>query len=214
MLTFITHLFVAGLLYRTGWDPGPLIPSNYIQLSDPSWLTLVTVGYNNTLPCIVEVCSYSQDFDSVRHAVQKGTLPLLKRPSSGHLFTVLGVSRFGNVPGPIAFDPPTVPGKCSYFDPGFKREFLLTGQFDHCEPFVLCPMYLLWLTRFPYRPFYICCVSGRCILRWSIAQCVVLPYVTVRARKRLRLAKILIQEALVMSLLLLLSGDIGDNLGK
>ena len=45
-----------------------------------------------------------------------------------------------------------------------------------------------------------------------IAQCVVLPYITVRARKRLVLAKILLQEALMLSLLLLLSGDIGNIL--
>ena len=201
---FAAILFVAGLLYRTGWDPGPFFPSTFIQIPDPSWLILVT--YNNTLPCVVEVSSYSQE--SYCHAVNNATAPLLPSFGSGHVLTYLG-----NVFGPITFAPSTAPGKCSYFDHGFKREFILTGHFDHCEPFVLCPMYLLWLTRFPYRPFYLCLASGRCILRWSIAQCVVLPYVTVRARKRLRLAKILIQEALVMFLLLLLSGDIGKLLG-
>ena len=207
---FAAILFVAGLLYRTGWDPGPFLPSTLLQIPDPSWL--ISVTYNNTLPCVVEVSSYFQELNC--HAVNKATAPSLMMPSSGHVLTDLHVSLFGNVSGPITFAPSSAPGKCSYFDHGFKREFSLTGHFDHCEPFVLCPMYLLWLIRFPYRPFYLCLASGRCILRWSIAQCVVLPYVTVRARKRLRLAKILIQEALVMFLLLLLSGDIGKLFGR
>ena len=167
---------------------------------------MITVTYNNTLPCVVEVSSYSQELYC--HVVDKATAPFLLSSGPGHVLTDLG-----NVSRPITFAPRTAPGKFSYFDHGFKREFILTGHFDHCEPFVLCPMYLLWLIRFPYRPFYLCLASGRCILRWSIAQCVILPYVTVRARKRLRLAKILIQEALVMFLLLLLSGDIGKLLG-
>ena len=192
MLSLIAHLFAAGLLFRTGFDPGPspsLITAWINPLLDPATF----VNWTDQRPCNAAALPYS-----------------------GHVFGTprpieLELTRFGNVSGPLTFDAPTAPGKSSYFDSGFQRDIVLTGHFDQCEPFVLCPMYLLWLTRFPYRPFYICCSSGRCVLRWSIAQCVVLPYITVRARKRLVLAKIVLQEALMLSLLLLLSGDIGNN---
>ena len=116
-----------------------------------------------------------------------------------------------------AFDPPTL-------DRGWHRELPASHDTDettvpgmdflfdliHSEPFVLHPMYLLWLLRFPRRPFYLCYASGRCVLRWSVAQCVVLPYVTVRAARRWNVVATILQDALVLCLLLLLSGDIGE----
>ena len=159
MLSLIAHLFAAGLLFRTGFDPGPS-PSLITAWTNPLLDPATFVNWTDQRPCNAAALPYS-----------------------GHVFGTprpieLELTRFGNVSGPLTFDAPTAPGKSSYFDSGFQRDIVLTGHFDQCEPFVLCPMYLLWLTRFPYRPFYICCSSGRCVLRWSIAQCVVLTYIT------------------------------------
>ena len=81
--------------------------------------------------------------------------------------------------------------------PGEQCIFGLYFQSVRCEIIVFENVYLVWLTRFPFRPFYLCYTSGRCCLRTSRAQCVILPCLRRPG------------SALIGLLLLLLSGDVG-----
>jgi len=70
----------------------------------------------------------------------------------------------------------------------------------------------IWLLRFPPRPFYCCFMSGKCSLRISRAQCVIIPHISRRTSCLLSLGATLVHDCFLLGLLLLLSGDIGKLL--